>query len=79
MLFDQRLLSETKSVRTALILTIALGTAGGIVLMGQAFYLSQIVNRVFLENDSLADVQILLLALLGLSLVGLQRLRRRSG
>jgi len=68
MLFDKRLLKETLSARLALILTVTLGTVAGIVLVGQAFYLSRIVSRVFLDSASLADVQRLLLMLVGLSL-----------
>lgn len=69
MLFDKRLLQPAQSARPALILTIALGTIAGVVMVGQAFYLSRIINRVFLAGDSLAGIQTYLLLLLGFSLL----------
>jgi ATP-binding cassette subfamily C protein CydD len=67
-MIDKRLFQQARSAHLDLILTIALGLLAGIVLVGQAFYLSQIINRVFLEAHALADVRPLLLALLALSL-----------
>jgi ATP-binding cassette subfamily C protein CydD len=67
-LFQKRLFQQARSARLDLSLTVVLGLLAGIVLVGQAFYLSQIINRVFLEAHALADVQPLLLALLALSL-----------
>ena len=69
MLLDKRLLQETRSVQTALSLTILLGILAGIVLVGQAFYLSRVINQVFLAGDTLAEVQNYLLILFGLSLI----------
>jgi ATP-binding cassette subfamily C protein CydD len=66
---DRRLFRQARPAHLDLILTIALSLLAGIVLVGQAFYLSQIINRVFLEANTLAGVQPLLLALLTLSLV----------
>ncbi|MFC1975445.1 thiol reductant ABC exporter subunit CydD [Chloroflexota bacterium] len=67
-MFDKRLFQQARSVRLDLVLTIALSLLGGMVLVGQAFYLSQVINRVFLEEQTLADAHPLLLALFGLSL-----------
>jgi ATP-binding cassette subfamily C protein CydD len=67
-MFDKRLFRQVRSVQLDLVLTIALSLLGGIILVGQAFYLSQVINRVFLEDQTLADIQPLLLALFGLSL-----------
>ncbi len=50
-------------MRLALILTIALGTAAGVATVLQANCLSRIINGVFLQKQSLADVQSLLAAL----------------
>ena len=69
MIFDNRLLRQARPAQTDLILTVGLGLLAGIVLVGQAYYLSQIVNRVFLAGGSLANVQPWLLILLALSLV----------
>ncbi len=68
MIFDKRLFQQTQAARYDLILTINLGLLGGIVLVGQAFYLSRVINRVFLNGATLADVSPLLWLLLGLSL-----------
>lgn len=67
--FDRRLLRQSRLARVDLLLTVALGLLAGLVLIGQAFYLSQIVSRVFLGGDSLPQVQPLLWALLVLSLL----------
>jgi thiol reductant ABC exporter CydD subunit len=67
--FDRRLFQQAQPTQTALMPTVGLGLLAGVVLIGQAFYLSRIINRVFLEGQSLADVHSLLLLLFGLSLV----------
>ncbi len=69
MLFDKRLPPLARSARTDLWLTVSLSLLGGMMLVGQAFYLSRIVNRVFLGKAALIDVRTELLVLLGLSLV----------
>jgi len=66
---NKRLLRLAQSARFNLILTITLNLLGGIVLVGQAYFLSRIINGVFLEAQTLADVQPLLLVLLALSLI----------
>ncbi len=60
---DPRLLRETRSHRPALLLTIGLGLAGGLLTVLQARGLSQAIDRVFLKGQALPDI-IGLLALL---------------
>jgi ATP-binding cassette subfamily C protein CydD len=69
MKWDNRLLRQARSVRLDLILTVGLGLLAGVVIVGQARLLSQVVSRVFLDGHSLSQVQTLLVVLLGLSLV----------
>ncbi len=66
---DKRLLRRAQAVRAALALTVGLGWLAGILLVFQARYLSQLVNGVFLEGQSLDQVRWLFLFLLVLSLV----------
>ena len=68
-MINKRLLRLAQSARLNLILTIMFSLLGGIVLVGQAYFLSQIINGVFLEQQTLADVKILLLVLLILSFI----------
>lgn len=65
---DKRLLRQVALVRVDLALTVGTGLLAGIVLVGQARYLSQVINRVFLGNQTLGQVRPLLIALLILSL-----------
>ena len=67
-MIDKRLLRQAQPAQLDLILTVVLGLLGGIVLVGQAYFLSQVINRVFLEQNTLDDVQSLLLILFVLSL-----------
>ncbi len=66
---NKRLMRQAKLAQTALFLTIGLATIAGGVIVVQAFFLSQIVNQVFLEGQTLGQVQNLLLLLFGLSLL----------
>lgn len=66
---NKRLLRQAKLAHTPLFLAIGLGTLTGGVIVAQAFFLSRIVNRVFLEDQTLGQVQNLLLLLFGLSLL----------
>ena len=66
---DKRLLRQAQLARLELLLTVGLGFLAGIVLVGQAYLLSLVIDRVFLGGQGLAAVMPLLLALLGLSLV----------
>lgn len=66
---DKRLLRQAQLARLELLLAVGLGFLAGIVLVGQAYLLSLVIDRVFLGGRDLALVTPLLLALLGLSLV----------
>ncbi len=52
----RRLLSLTRDSRTALLLTILSGFLAGLLTIGQAYLLSNTVNGVFLQEQTLADV-----------------------
>ena len=69
MKLDKRLLRPARAVRAILALTVGLGWLAGILLVFQARYLSQLVNGVTLEGQSLDQVRSLFLFLLVLSLV----------
>jgi thiol reductant ABC exporter CydD subunit len=66
---DKHLLRQAMGTRFHLALTIAAGLLAGVVLVGQARYLSLVVSGVFLGGNSLDQVRPLLLTLLWLSLV----------
>ncbi len=65
MKFDQRLITEALRARLWLALTIGLGFIVGILIVGQAWILANLVDRVFLKNQPLPQVTSLL-ALLAL-------------
>jgi ATP-binding cassette subfamily C protein CydD len=66
---DRRLLRRAHAVRGPLALAVALGAAGGIVMVLQAYLLSLVVSRVFLDGQALGGVLPLLAVFLGLSLL----------
>lgn len=66
---DKTLLKEAGAARRDLHLTIGLGFLAGLVVVGQAFCLSRIVNLVFLAEHTLAQVDHYLWILLALSLL----------
>jgi ATP-binding cassette subfamily C protein CydD len=68
MKFDRHLLSAAMQARVWLALTIGLGFVVGVVIVGQAWALSRIVDRVFLQGQTLAQVTPLLGALIALAL-----------
>lgn len=65
---DSRLLRFAAGNRLALALTVGLGFLAGVFTIAQAGALSQVVNRVFLEHQSLQQVSSLLLVLLAVLL-----------
>lgn len=65
---DKRLLPRALLARLDLVLTVGLGLSVGVVVIGQAWLLSQAVSQVFLGGSTLAEVQGLLAGLLVLSL-----------
>lgn len=60
----RRLISEAWQVRLYLVVTIACGLTGGVLMVGQAWLLSHIIDRVFLGSAGLSDQQSALLVLL---------------
>jgi ATP-binding cassette, subfamily C, bacterial CydD len=54
----RRLLSLTRKSRLALTLTILTGFMAGLLAIGQAFLISSIVNGVFLEKQTLAQISV---------------------
>ncbi len=65
---DKRLLRLTKPVKTNLILTIIFGLAAAFSVIGQAYFISDVINFVFLKNLTLANVKYLLIVIIILSL-----------
>jgi ATP-binding cassette subfamily C protein CydD len=66
---NKRLLHYTQPVRLHLALVIGLGLLGAGLLVGQAYLLSQVISRVFLQGQGLSEVQPLLLLLVLLALL----------
>jgi ATP-binding cassette, subfamily C, bacterial CydD len=66
---DRRLLRLVCSVRVAFGLAVVCGLGAGVLLVLQAYALSQTVSRVFLDGHTLRDVRGLLVALVMLSVL----------
>jgi ATP-binding cassette subfamily C protein CydD len=69
MKLDRRLLRRAQAVRGPLTLAIALGAAGAVVIVMQAYLLSLVVSQVFLDGQALGGVLSLLAAFLVLSVL----------
>jgi ATP-binding cassette, subfamily C, bacterial CydCD len=67
-MLNRRLLQRASTARAALLLTIGLGFASGVLIAIQARLLSQVVSRVFLDGEGLAQVLQFLWILLGIIL-----------
>ncbi len=65
----KKLFWQIKHVRGALTLTVIFGVLGAVATIAQMALLSRIVNRVFLTQEQLAQVEPLLLLLLGAIIV----------
>jgi ATP-binding cassette subfamily C protein CydD len=65
---DPRLLTEARTLRRCLALTVGLSWAAGIMVVLQARTLSRVVSLVFLQGRSLSDIAFLLAALLLIAL-----------
>ncbi|QPC84592.1 thiol reductant ABC exporter subunit CydD [Phototrophicus methaneseepsis] len=61
---DRRLMAETRLARYAFMATVALSLVGGLLIITQAHFLSQIINQVFLQEATRAEVGGLFIALL---------------
>jgi thiol reductant ABC exporter CydD subunit len=66
MKFGMRFLRHIPEARMYLIITVVLGTLLGVLIIFQAFYLSQIVSGVFLRGQALQQVWGLLLVFIGI-------------
>ncbi len=64
---DKRLLREAKKAHLALFLTVGMGFLVGVILVGQAYVLADIIDRVFLHGAGWREVQTGVLLLLLLS------------
>ncbi len=64
---DKRLFREAKRARTALLLTVGMGLLVGVILVGQAYVLADIIDRVFLQKQGWPEVRLLVGVLLLLS------------
>ncbi len=62
---DKRLLGEARLARFAFLATVGLSFLGGLFVIGQAFLLSRIINRVFLEGATQSSLGSLFVWLLG--------------
>jgi ATP-binding cassette subfamily C protein CydD len=69
MKLNRRLLHHARGAQRDLILAVGLGLLAGIMLVGQAHFLSRTVHQVFLQNRPLNDVMGALGALLALALL----------
>ena len=75
---DKRLLAEARLARFAFMATVGLSLIGGLLIVGQAFFLSRIINRVFLEGAARPELHglfvglLLLVGLRGLNQIGIQ-------
>jgi thiol reductant ABC exporter CydD subunit len=67
MKLDKRLLHETGSIQQYLGLTIGIGGLGGVLIILQAFCLTQIIDNVFLAGRNLNTVALFLVGWLALS------------
>ena len=68
-MFDRRLWQEARATLLPILLTVLLHSLTGLVTVGSAFLLSRVVDAVFMQGQTRAAVQPLLLALLALILV----------
>jgi ATP-binding cassette, subfamily C, bacterial CydD len=55
-MFEKRLLAEAKVAQFALRLTVLMGVLNGVLIILSAFFLSRVINRVFLEGQTLPEV-----------------------
>jgi thiol reductant ABC exporter CydD subunit len=61
---DQRLLGYARSTRTFLVVSVALGVLGAVLIVTQAWLLAEVVSRAFIANSSVAQLHAPLAALL---------------
>jgi len=66
---DKRLLKLTANIKVSAVLTIFFGLLAGIFTIGQAYYLSYTINKVFLEHSVLSSVLYLIIIILTISIL----------
>ncbi len=66
MKFGMRFLHQIPEARLYLIITVICGTLLGVLVVFQAFYLSQIINGVFLRSQTLQQVESLMVLLISI-------------
>ncbi len=66
---DKRLLKITANIKVSAVLTIFFGLLTGIFTIGQAYYLSYTINKVFLEHSLLSSVFYLIIIILTISIL----------
>jgi len=62
----KRLFQQVKGSRKLLLISVIFGCIGGLVLIAEAHYVANIVNKVFLQGATLTGVKSLLIALLAI-------------
>jgi len=62
----KRLFQQVQNSRKLLLISILFGCIGGVVLIAESYYVADIVNRVFLQGATLANVKLLLMILLAI-------------
>jgi len=65
---DKRLLKLTNPIRSVILFTILFGILAAVATLGQAYFISDTINYVFLNNLTLSDVEILIYFIVALSL-----------
>lgn len=66
---DKRLLKITANIKVSAVLTIFFGLLAGVFTIGQAYYLSYTINKVFLEHSLLSSVLYLIIIILTISIL----------
>lgn len=66
---DKRLLRLTVPVKSNLIFTVIFGLAAACAVVGQAYYISKIIDNVFLHNANISNVKYLLFFVIIISLL----------
>src|SRR5579859_3411099 len=69
MKINKRLLREAQEEHISLMMTVGAGVLGGVALIMQAYYLSHIIDGVFLAGQSLIQVSLLMAGLSGVFIV----------
>lgn len=66
---EKRILQSNRAARKLLHLSVAAGFCAAACVIAQAYFLSEVVNRIFIRQQAFSDVISLLVVLLGLALI----------